>query len=55
MKTSRTKNRLRASAIVAGAMIVPARLFAAPEPKEIEPLCSAVAVFERAQNCAPPR
>ena len=30
MKTSRTKNRLRASAIVAGAMIVPAGLFAAP-------------------------
>ena len=30
MKTSRTKNRLRASAIIAGAMIVPAGLFAAP-------------------------
>ena len=30
MKTSRTKTRLRASAIVAGAMIVPAGLFAAP-------------------------
>ena len=30
MKTSRSKTRLRASAIVAGAMIVPAGLFAAP-------------------------
>ena len=30
MKNSRTKTRLRASAIVAGAMIVPAGLFAAP-------------------------
>ena len=30
MKSSRTKNRLRASAIIAGAMIVPAGLFAAP-------------------------
>ena len=30
MKTTRTKNRLRASAIIAGALIIPAGLFAAP-------------------------